>query len=205
MNYNSTWAGLVTAPMGLFGILVAPFIGQWIRKADARLFASVAFAAFALVVWWRSTMTTDVDASIIALTCLAQGIGLGLFFTPLVSLSLIGIPLEKVASAAGLQTAIRMMAGSLMASLAQTFWDQRARFHQNHLVDALANSDHTSAATRSLYGAGFGEGQAWGLIDHQTDVQAHMLALNDFFYFSTFAFAATIGIIWLARKAPKSA
>jgi len=36
-------------------------------------------------------------------------------------------------------------------------------------------------------------------------VQAHMLALNDFFYFSTFAFAATIGIIWLARKAPKSA
>ncbi|RQR62333.1 MFS transporter [Burkholderia sp. Bp9126] len=31
MGYNATWAGLVTAPMGVFGILLAPLLGKWGR------------------------------------------------------------------------------------------------------------------------------------------------------------------------------
>ena len=203
MDYDSIWAGLATAPMGLFGILVAPFLGQWIRKVDARLFASVAFLAFAVVSWWRSTMTTEVDAPLIALACFGQGVGLGLFFTPLVSLSLVGLPMEKVASATGLQTAIRMMAGSLMASLAQTFWDQRARFHQTHLVEKLTPVD-TAATMTSLRQGGLSEDQAWGVVARQLDVQAHMLSLNDFFRVSAVAFIAALVIVWFAH-APRKA
>ena len=206
MGYTSTWAGLVTAPMGVFGVGLAPFLGKWVAKGDARLFASVAFAAWAAVAFWRSGMTTGVTAGEIALIHLAQGIGIAFFLTPVVSLSLAGLPPEKLASASGLQTAIRMMAGSIIASLAGTFWDQRARFHQNHLVDALApNSDRVAASVKTLNRLGFSGDQAWGLIDRQADIQAHMLALNDFFYFSTFAFAAALGIIWLARSPKQKA
>lgn len=205
MGYDSIWAGLVTAPMGLFGILVAPFLGQWIRKADVRLFASFAFLAFALVSWWRATMTTEVDAVIIGLATFGQGVGLGLLFTPLVSLSLVGLPLDKVASATGLQTAIRMMAGSLMASLAQTFWDQRARFHQTYLVETLNPfNENTSATLARLRQGGLSEDQAWGVIARQLDGQTHMLSLNDFFLASAFAFIAALTIIWFAR-APRKA
>ncbi|WP_241911810.1 DHA2 family efflux MFS transporter permease subunit [Telmatospirillum siberiense] len=205
MDYNPTWAGLVTAPMGLFGVLVAPFLGQWIRKADARLFASVAFLAFAVVAWWRATMTTQIDASIVTLACLGQGVGIGLFFTPLVSISLAGLPLEKVASATGLQTAIRTMAGSLLASLAQTFWDQRARFHQTHLIEKLTPFNEQTAATIArLRQGGVSEDQAWGVVAHQLDVQAHMLSLNDFFLFSAVAFMAALAIVWFA-SVPRNA
>ncbi|RKP46792.1 DHA2 family efflux MFS transporter permease subunit [Trinickia fusca] len=204
MGYSSTWAGLVTAPMGVFGILLAPFLGKWVRQTDARLFASLAFIAWAGVAWWRSTMTTDVDAATIALTCLAQGVGIGFFLTPLVSLSLVGVPPEKIAAASGLQTAIRMMSGSLIASLAQTFWDQRARFHQTYLVRTLTPlNDQTAAAIARLKSGGFGEDQAWAIVARQLDVQAHMLSLNDFFYFSSFAFIATLAIVWLARAPRK--
>ena len=86
MGYSSTWAGLVTAPMGVFGIALAPFLGRWVSKNDARRFASFAFVAWAVVALWRSTMNTQVDASTIAWTCLAQGIGIGFFLTPIVSL-----------------------------------------------------------------------------------------------------------------------
>lgn len=205
MGYSSTWAGLVTAPMGVFGILLAPFLGRWVRKADARPFASLAFVAWALVAWWRATMTVQVNADTIALACLAQGIGIGFFLTPLVSLSLIGLPPEKLASASGLQTAIRMMSGSLIASLAQTFWDERARFHQTHLVEALTPFNDTTTATIAQLGrTGFGEDQVWAVIARQLDVQAHMLSLNDFFLFSTFAFTAALAIVWFAR-APRKA
>ncbi|PRC94086.1 DHA2 family efflux MFS transporter permease subunit [Solimicrobium silvestre] len=200
LGYSSTWAGLVTAPMGIFGIALAPFLGRWVSKNDARRFASIAFIAWAAVAFWRSTMTTQVDANTIAITCLAQGIGIGFFLTPIVSLSLIGIPPEKVAAASGLQTAIRMMSGSLMASLAQTFWDQRSRFHQTHLVSQLTPlNDYVASTISTLKQTGFSETQAWGLIARELDIQAHMLSLNDFFLLSTLLFSATLGVVWLAR------
>lgn len=39
------------------------------------------------------------------------------------------------------------------------------------------------------------------MIERQIDLQADMLSLNDFFLFSAFAFAAALGIMWLARRA----
>jgi DHA2 family multidrug resistance protein len=205
MGYNATWAGLVTAPMGVFGILLAPLLGKWVQKGDARIFASLAFVAWALVAWWRSSMTTDVGASTIALACLAQGVGIGLFLTPLVALSLAGLPPERLAAASGLQTAIRMMSGSLMASLAQTFWDQRSRFYQNKLVDTLTPfQDRVRDAVDGLHQGGFSGDQPWAVIWHQVIVQADMLSLNDFFFASSAGFALSIAIVWLARS-PKKA
>ncbi|WP_075595779.1 DHA2 family efflux MFS transporter permease subunit [Novacetimonas hansenii] len=200
MEYNATWAGLVTAPMGVFGILLAPFLGAWVRKGDARLFASLAFFCWAAVAFWRANFTTDIDAGTIALTCLAQGIGIGFFLTPLTALSLFGIPPERLAAASGLQTAIRMMSGNLIASLAQTFWDRRSRYHQAHLVETLTPyHDRAADAVTTLKGAGLTEDQAWGAIYHQVLVQADMVSMNEFYMISTFAFTASVGIIWIAR------
>ncbi|PIB91585.1 DHA2 family efflux MFS transporter permease subunit [Caulobacter sp. FWC2] len=201
LGYSSTWAGLVTAPMGLFGILLAPFLGRWVAKGDARIYASIAFLAWAVVAWWRSGATTGIDAGTIAGMHLAQGIGIGFFLTPVVSLSLAGLPGEKLASASGLQTAIRMMSGSLIASLAATFWDSRSRFHQTHLVERLNPFDERSAgAVANLRSSGLSDEQAWSVIARAQDVQAHMLALNDFFFFSSFAFLAALAILWFARN-----
>lgn len=205
LGYSATWAGLVTAPMGLFGILLAPFLGRWVAKGDARVYASMAFVAWAGVAWWRAGTSTAIDAGTVALSHLAQGLGIGFFLTPVVSLSLAGLPAEKLASASGLQTAIRMMSGSLIASLAQTFWDERSRFHSTHLVERLSAWDGRSgAALAALRSAGLSDDQAWRVIASAQDVQAHMLALNDFFCFSSFAFLGTLAILWFAR-APRKA
>ncbi|MCI3208664.1 MULTISPECIES: DHA2 family efflux MFS transporter permease subunit [Pandoraea] len=205
MGYTATWAGFVTAPMGVFGILLAPLLGRWVQKHDARIFASLAFVAWALVAGWRATMTTDVDAMTIALACLAQGVGIGLFLTPLVALSLAGLAPERLAAASGLQTAIRMMSGSLVASLAQTFWDHRSRVYQNRLVDHLSPfRDVVTHHVDTLRAAGLTDTQAWAVIWRQTVVQADMLSLNDFFLMSSLGFTLSIGIVLMARS-PKRA
>jgi len=206
MGYTATWAGLVTAPMGVFGILLAPLLGRWVQKHDARLYASAAFVAWALVAWWRAGWTTAVTPGTVALTCLAQGVGIGLFLTPLVTLSLAGLPAEKVAAASGLQTAVRMMCGSLMASLAATFWDERSRLYQNHMADALApGRPGPGRALEALTQAGLDRGQALGMLWRQLQVQADMLALNDFFLVSSVAFAASGALVWLARHPRRAA
>jgi len=206
MGYTATWAGLVTAPMGVFGILLAPLLGRWVQKHDARVYATAAFVAWALVAWWRAGWTTSVTAQTVALTCLAQGIGIGLFLTPLVTLSLAGLPADKVAAASGLQTAVRMMCGSLMASLAATFWDERARLYQNHMADALAvGRPGLGLSLDALMQAGMDRGQALAVLWRQLQVQADMLALNDFFLYSSVAFAASGALVWLARHPRQAA
>ena len=93
------------------------------------------------------------------------------------------------------------MSGSLIASLATTFWDSRSRFHQTHLVERLTPFDERSAvAVASLRSSGLSDEQAWSVIARARDVQAHMLALNDFFFFSSFAFLAALAILWFARN-----
>ena len=94
-----------------------------------------------------------------------------------------------------------MMSGSLIASLATTFWDNRSRFHQTHLVERLNPFDERSAGViAGLRAAGLSNEQAWSVIARAQDVQAHMLALNDFFFFSSFAFLAALAILWFARN-----
>jgi len=200
MGYTATWAGLVTAPIGLFGIVLAPLMGRWVQRHDARRLASVAFVVWALVGFWRSTMTTDVDAGTIALGCLVQGLGIAFFLSPLVNLSLAGLPAEKLAAASGLQTAVRMMSGALFSSIAQTLWDRRARLHQSHLVDRLSALDDTTAQTlAALHGAGLSLQQAWAALERQLGLQANLLSLNDFFRLSAVLFALALGLVWLAR------
>jgi len=201
MNYSATWAGLATAPLGLFGIVLAPLMGRWVGRYDPRLLASGAFVTWALVAFWRSTMTTDVDFNTIALGCLVQGLGIAFFLSPLVSLSLAGLPQEKLAAASGLQTAIRTMSGALFSSIALTLWDRRARVHQNHLVDGLSTlNDNTAQSVAALHSSGLSTQQIWAAIDRQVTIQANMLSLNDFFYLSMVLFALALGLVWLARS-----
>jgi MFS transporter, DHA2 family, multidrug resistance protein len=201
MDYSATWAGLATAPLGLFGIVLAPLMGKWVAKYDPRLLASVAFVTWALVAYWRSTMATNVDIETVALGCLMQGLGIAFFLSPLVSLSLAGLPQEKLAAASGVQTAIRMMSGALFSSIAQTLWDRRARVHQNHLVDGLsALHPDTAQLVDTLRATGLSMQQVWGVIDRQLAIQSNMLSLNDFFYLSMILFAMALGLVWLARS-----
>ena len=93
------------------------------------------------------------------------------------------------------------MAGSLIASLAQTFWDQRSRYYQNVLVDSLGTDRApVRESINQMTEAGFSTEQSWSLVWHETVIQADMLALNDFFMWSSVAFALSIGVIWFARN-----
>src|SRR5574337_553454 len=43
MGYTSTWAGLVTAPIGILALILSPLVGRILPRTDPRLIASFAF------------------------------------------------------------------------------------------------------------------------------------------------------------------
>jgi DHA2 family multidrug resistance protein len=108
LGYRSVDAGFVTAPLGIFAVLLAPVMAKIMPKSDARVLATFAFVGYAGVFFMRSQYTTDVDQWTLILPTLLQGIPTALFFVPLTAIILSGLPADKIPAAAGLSNFVRV-------------------------------------------------------------------------------------------------
>jgi MFS transporter, DHA2 family, multidrug resistance protein len=200
MGYTATWAGWVLAPVGLFAILLTPLVGRNITKVDPRVFATAAFAIFALVLYMRSRFNTDAEVMTLMIPTLIQGIAMAVFFIPLITLALSGLSPSRIPAASGLFNFARISAGSFGASIATTFWERRASFHHAQLAERITAYDPTSTtALANIQAGGLSSAQSLERINRVIDIQASTLSANDVFYVSAILFLLLIGIIWLAR------
>jgi len=202
MGYTATQAGMVLAPVGLLAILLTPLVGRTVHKIDPRLFATGAFVVFAVVLFMRSHFNTSADFATLMVPTLIQGAAMAIFFIPLVTLSLSGLPPERIPSASGLFNFARITAGSFGTSIATTFWDHRATLHHAQLVERLSTADPASAqALANLQAGGLSEPQSYAMLNRIVDQQAFMLSANDVFYASALLFLALIAVVLFARPA----
>ena len=184
-------------------MLLSPVVGKSIGKVDPRLLASVSFLVFALVLWMRSRFNVQADIATIMIPTVIQGIGMAFLFIPLVSLTLSGLPPEKIPAASGLSNFARITAGAFGTSIATTLWDNRATMHHAHLIEKITITNQATNQTLSnLEGAGLSTQQALAMINRTIDQQAFMLSVDDIFYASSIIFLALLAVIWLARPAP---
>jgi len=201
LGYTATWAGLVAAPGGLVAVVLTPFVARASGRIDARLLASLAFIAFAASYWLRSQVTTQADLWAMIVPQLVLGVAMSTFFLSLLTISLDGVPPDKLPTATGLSNFSRITAGSFAASVATTMWDRREALHQSRLVDAIQpNGAHWLAARDGLRGLGLTETQAAAALYRQLTGQAYLLASVDLFRLSAFVAAALLALVWFTRR-----
>ncbi|BAN26777.1 DHA2 family efflux MFS transporter permease subunit [Caballeronia insecticola] len=200
LNYRSVDAGLVTAPLGIFAVMLAPVMGKLMPKSDARVLATLAFFGFAAVFFMRSHYTTGVDTYTLVIPTLLQGIPTALFFVPLTAIILSGQPPGKIPAAAGLSNFVRVFAGAVGTSLASTGWNDRTILHHAHLVEQASVLNPTfNGAISTLQDALGGGPQALAYFERTLNAQAAMLGLNDIFWLSAVIFIAIVPLIWLTK------
>ena len=201
MGYTATQAGMIMAPVGLMAFLLSPVVGKNISKVDPRRMAAFAFTIFALVLWMRSNFNTQADFKTILIPTIIQGVSMAFFFIPLVTLTMSGIPPEKIPAASGLSNFARITAGSFGTSVATSVWQDRAAMHHAHISEAVnLGSPATNSALSGLAGAGLSPDQALATINRLVDQQAYMLAASDVFYASALIFLALIPLVFLAKN-----
>lgn len=137
LGYRTVDAGMVTAPLGIFAVILAPVMGKIMPKMDARILATLAFVGFAVVFFMRSHYTTGVDVYTLVLPTLLQGIPTALFFVPLTAIILSGLPPEKIPTAAGLSNFARVFAGAIGTSLLSTGWNNRTGLNDMFWLSAV--------------------------------------------------------------------
>lgn len=199
-GYTATAAGMALAPVGLFAILLSPYVGARVNQVDPRRFSTIALATFALVLWMRSHFNTQADQLSIMIPTLIQGVAMAFFFIPLITIALSGIEPHRIPAASGLNNFARITAGAFGTSLFTTLWDDRASMHHSRLVEHMTVADPTFTQTLAqLTQSGMSTEQALAALNRLVDQQAAMLGANDIFLGSAVTFLALIGLIWFAR------
>ncbi len=205
MGYTATSAGMALAPVGLFAILLSPLAGKKVSVWDPRKMAAGAFVLFSVVLWMRSRFTTDTDLVTILIPTLIQGAAMSFFFIPLTTITLSGIPPERMPAAAGLSNFVRITAGALGTSISTTLWENRAVMHHAHLTERLAQGDPvTTGWLDRLTSAGLSPEQAMAQVNRLIDQQAYTRAADDIFLGSSFLFLTLIVMIFFTAR-PKGA
>ncbi len=208
MGYTATDAGLIMAPVGLMAMLLSPIVGKTIAKVDPRKYVTFAFIVFGLVLWMRSRFNTQADFWTIMIPTIIQGVAMAFFFIPLVTITLSGLPPERIPAASGLTNFARITAGAFGTSLSTTLWENRAALHHSQLAEAVNPASPATQATISgLSASGFSAEQILAQINRLVDQQAFMLAANDIFFISALLFVALIPLVWLShpqRATPSS-
>ncbi|HSH89269.1 MAG TPA: DHA2 family efflux MFS transporter permease subunit [Ramlibacter sp.] len=200
MGYTATDAGMIMAPIGLMAILLLPIVGSNIGKVDPRRFATFAFVVFILVFWMRSQFNTQADFTTLVIPTVIQGIATACFFIPLVTITLSGLPPDRIPAASGLSNFARISAGAFGTSLSTTLWEKRAALHHAQLSEAInAGSPAAQSVLSGLSTAGLSPEQALVQVNRLVDQQAFMLAANDIFYGSAVLFVLLIPLIWLSH------
>jgi MFS transporter, DHA2 family, multidrug resistance protein len=201
LGYRSVDAGLVTAPLGIFAVILAPILGKIMPKSDMRVLATLAFLGFAGVFFMRSHYTTGVDPYTLVLPTLLQGIPTALFFTPLTGIILSGLPPDKIPAAAGLSNFVRVFAGAVGTSLMSTGWNNRTILHHAQLVEqtSVNNPNFVDAILSLQTTLNAAAPKAWAFFEASLNKEATMLGLNDIFWLSAVTFIVIIPLIWLTK------
>jgi len=200
MGYTATWAGLVTAPVGIFAVILSPLIGRSIHKVDPRLFATVAFVVFAVCSFWRSTFSPEVTAWDIAATHLLQGVAMATFFISLNTVIISGLEPHRVPAASGLQNFMRIMAGSFAASVWTTWWENNAISHHAYLTENVTSGAMPlSQFEGALSALGLDASQLSAAVNTEITRQSFIFSATDLFGLSGLFFLVLVGLIWLSR------
>ena len=200
-NYTATWAGLAAAPVGLLPILLAPIIGKFGNKIDMRILITISFMVYALTFYWRAvTFEPEMTFMDVALPQFVQGLAVACFFMPLTTITLSGLPPEKMASASSLFNFLRTLAGSIGTSLTTFIWYNREAVHHTQLTEVINPYNPISQQFFQTMGSfGLSEEQTASYIARQITAQGFIIGANEIFLVSAITFISLVVLIWFAK------
>ena len=200
-NYTATWAGLAAAPVGLLPILLAPIIGKFGNKIDMRILITVSFMVYALTFYWRAvTFEPEMTFMDVALPQFVQGLAVACFFMPLTTITLSGLPPEKMASASSLFNFLRTLAGSIGTSLTTFMWYNREAVHHTQLTEVINPYNPISQQFFQTMGSfGLSEEQTALYLAKQITAQGFIIGANEIFFVSAITFISLVVLIWFAK------
>ncbi|MEO6138771.1 MAG: DHA2 family efflux MFS transporter permease subunit [Luteimonas sp.] len=198
LGYTPIWAGFATAPIGVLPVLLTPLVGKFAPRFDLRIVASAAFVVMAITSFMRAGFNLDVDFHHVAMVQLWMGLGVALFFMPVLTILLSDLEPHEIASGSGLATFVRTLGGSFAASLTTWAWAQRTTIHHAQLTEHIGAYDLAIQQTVSALGGSDPQRGAL-LLNQFISQQAAQIGFNEIFHLLGILFLVVILFVWIAK------
>lgn len=206
-GYTATWAGLASAPVGLIPVLLSPIIGRFGARLDMRRLVTFSFIMYAICFYWRAySFEPGMDFGASAWPQFVQGFAVACFFMPLTTISLSGLPPDRIAAAASLSNFCRTLSGSIGVSITTTLWTRREALHHTHLSESITPYNPVAQqAYADMEKLGLSSHQASALIAQDITAQGLIISANEIFWMAAGIFLVLLMLIWLAKPPFSSA
>ena len=215
LGWTATDAGLLLIPSSLTVAFMMPLIGKMIQRGVPQTYlVSVGFLAFFIFTYWmHNMMTPDTGEEYMFWPLIVRGLGLGLLFVPITTLSLSGLKGKSIGEGAAFTGMMRQLGGSFGIAIITTFL---ARFGQEHRVNLIAHLDMTKvivqdrlhALQRGFMSKGFSPEvamqKAYKVLDFGVTKQSTVLSYMDVFLYLGVLFLICIPFILLIKNEKKS-
>ena len=214
LGYSALQAGSVFLPVGIIQGIIAPVSGRISDKFSPKIpiFLGVVLLAFSFFL--NSMLSWMTELKFIMLSLYIRGLGMGLIFTALSTISLLEISREKMAQASAITNSIRQLGGSLGVALLATLLTTRVSFHSQVFSGAVKQGSEVYQNTMNslkyqvLHNAGSSPAnairQSQMLLLSNLNRQAYIEGINDDFLLAgIITLIGGIPIIFLHTKKTK--
>lgn len=188
-----------------------PFVGQMIQRGVKKTYmVAVGFLIFVgFTLWMYSVMTPDTGSEHFFKPLILRGVGLGLLFVPITTMSLSSLKGKAIGEGAAFTGMLRQLGGSFGIAIISTFL---TRFTQSHRVTLVAHEavyDYESQQRVKQLTAGFmakgynlteATGKAYKAMEGAIIKQATVLSYMDIFLYLGILFAICIPFILLIKE-----
>ncbi|MFH6999836.1 MDR family MFS transporter [Flavobacterium sp. FlaQc-57] len=211
LGWTATDAGLLLIPGSITTAIMMPFVGNMIQKGVPQGYmVGVGFFVFFLFTFMMySRMTPDTGVEHMYWPLILRGIGLGLLFVPITTLSLSTLKGKHIGEGAAFTGMMRQLGGSFGIAIITTFI---TRFSQEHRVDLLTNLDPAKydiqqriagmqhAFMAKGYSADVALKKAYQALEYSVMKQSTVMAYMDIFMYLGIMFLLCIPIILFIKK-----
>lgn len=215
LGYSALQAGMFFIPVGIIQGFCSPTAGALGQRINPKILIALGLLLMAISFYLNFFLSFMTEKWYVMLSLCLRGIGMGILFTPLLTLSLANIQKDMMAQASSLTNIIRQMGGSFGVAIFSHVLTERTAYHSQRYSEAL---DYTGEVYRQTIenlsqfavqtaGASVHSAQSLAeqMIIKRLDLEAYIGGINDDFFI---AFIVTLlcilPVFWLIRPKNKT-
>jgi DHA2 family multidrug resistance protein len=209
LRMTAEQTGIAMLPGAIATALSMFFVGRIARRFDARVLITAGALIFATAAWQLSRITGESGAGDFFWPLILRGVGLGLMFVPLTTITLAELSPQELPQGTGLYNFFRQLGGSFgiagIATLLARYTTQiRATLTEHVSTSDPITMSRVQALARGMMARGAdmwaARREALMILDRQLTGQASVIAYSKIYMLSALLILALIPLLVLVRQ-----